>query len=86
MQSLINGQLDLLLGVEDSGEGPGAPGAQPAPSPARRAPTAPVPSAGSAAPATSVHDQLIELDDLRQRGILSESEFQAKKTELLKRL
>jgi membrane protein YdbS with pleckstrin-like domain len=39
-------------------------------------------------PATgsSVPDQLIQLDDLRRRGIISEGEFEAKKAELLSRL
>lgn len=33
-----------------------------------------------------VADQLVELDELRRRGILTEQEFTAKKTELLRRL
>ena len=33
-----------------------------------------------------IRDRLIELDDLRQRGILSEEEFAAKKNELLNRI
>jgi hypothetical protein len=33
-----------------------------------------------------IRDRLIELDDLRQRGIVSEEEFAAKKAELLDRL
>jgi hypothetical protein len=42
---------------------------------------APVPGAGA-----SIPDQLIQLDDLRRRGIISEGEFAAKKAELLSRL
>jgi membrane protein YdbS with pleckstrin-like domain len=45
--------------------------------------------AGSATPGTSqfeIRDRLIELDDLRRRGILSEEEFAAKKSELLNRI
>jgi Short C-terminal domain len=41
------------------------------------------------APATDhfdVRDRLIQLDDLRRRGIISEEEFAAKKTELLNRI
>jgi membrane protein YdbS with pleckstrin-like domain len=38
-----------------------------------------------AAPA-SLHDQLSQLADLRDRGILTEAEFQAKKAELLQRM
>jgi hypothetical protein len=34
----------------------------------------------------SIHEQLIQLDDLRRRGILSEGEFESKKAELLSRL
>ena len=33
-----------------------------------------------------LRDRLIELDDLRRRGILSEEEFAAKKSELLNRI
>jgi membrane protein YdbS with pleckstrin-like domain len=40
---------------------------------------------GGAAP-DQIRDRLIELDDLRQRGILSEAEFAAKKAELLNRI
>ncbi len=57
------------------------------------APTPAAPStAAPAAPATpgtarfDIRDRLIELDDLRQRGILSEEEFAAKKSELLNRI
>ena len=48
------------------------------------------PAAGPSVPRGSTHfdirDRLIELDDLRQRGILSEAEFAAKKAELLNRI
>jgi membrane protein YdbS with pleckstrin-like domain len=40
---------------------------------------------GGAAP-DQIRDRLIERDDLRQRGILSEAEFAAKKAELLNRI
>ena len=46
-------------------------------------------SAGNATPGTQqfeIRDRLIELDDLRRRGILSEEEFAAKKSELLNRI
>jgi len=53
-------------------------------------PSVPDPApAATAAPATArfeIRDRLIELDDLRQRGILSEEEFAAKKSELLNRI
>jgi membrane protein YdbS with pleckstrin-like domain len=47
-----------------------------------RASAASPPNGGSA----SIPDQLIQLDDLRRRGIISEEEFAAKKTELFGRL
>jgi uncharacterized membrane protein YdbT with pleckstrin-like domain len=53
---------------------------QPAPAPAGNAPTQPAPGGGS------IPDQLVKLDDLRKRGVISEEEFAAKKTELLKRM
>jgi uncharacterized membrane protein YdbT with pleckstrin-like domain len=52
-----------------------------------RAPVAPPPAAAPiAAPAASPADLLTQLDVLRQHGVLSEAEFQAKKAELLKRM
>jgi hypothetical protein len=33
-----------------------------------------------------IRDRLIELDDLRKRGIISEDEFAAKKSDLLNRI
>jgi hypothetical protein len=44
-------------------------------------------TSGSSSPASAdIPDLIEELDDLRQKGILSEKEFQAKKDELLDRL
>jgi hypothetical protein len=44
-------------------------------------------SSAQASPASGdIPDLIAELDDLRQRGILSEEEFQAKKRDLLNRL
>jgi membrane protein YdbS with pleckstrin-like domain len=58
--------------------------------PAPAAPTVagPGPSAGATpgTPHFEIRDRLIELDDLRRRGILSEEEFAAKKSELLNRI
>ena len=59
-------------------EGGGAQAQDPAPTPA------PNPVQGTAA--FEIRDRLIELDDLRRRGILSEEEFAAKKSELLNRI
>jgi membrane protein YdbS with pleckstrin-like domain len=70
-------------GTGSTGDSIGSGGAgrsAPAPSPAQ---------ASNAAPGTAafeIRDRLIELDDLRRRGILSEEEFAAKKSELLNRI
>lgn len=47
---------------------------------------APFQSAPAPAPAANPADLLAQLDTLRQHGVLSEAEFQAKKAELLKRM
>jgi membrane protein YdbS with pleckstrin-like domain len=72
---------------------PPVPTAPPAPTATWESPpTAPqaiVPSApapGGSTPASDIRDRLIELDDLRQRRIISEEEFAAKKAELLSRI
>lgn len=43
-------------------------------------------AAWASTPAASVPDQLVQLDDLRRRGIITDAEFSAKKSELLRRL
>jgi membrane protein YdbS with pleckstrin-like domain len=68
-----------------------APPAQQAPPAPRSAPfplTVPSPSPAPArgTGASEIRDRLIELDDLRQRRIISEEEFAAKKAELLSRI
>jgi hypothetical protein len=52
--------------------------------PAAAAPGVPGPTGG--ATHSDIRDRLIELDDLRQRGIISDQEFAAKKAELLNRI
>ncbi len=47
---------------------------------------APAAGAPQGTPPFEIRDRLIELDDLRRRGILSEEEFAAKKSELLNRI
>jgi hypothetical protein len=42
--------------------------------------------AGSSGASPRIPELIAELDELRQRGIISEEEFQAKKRELLDRL
>lgn len=45
------------------------------------------PSAAPAAvPAASIPEQIAQLDELRMRGVITDAEFQAKKTELLSRM
>jgi Short C-terminal domain len=68
------------LGATDPGpsRGPAAPD--------RTAAPAQLPSSAPASARFEIRDRLIELDDLRQRGILSEEEFAAKKSELLNRI
>jgi PH (Pleckstrin Homology) domain-containing protein/putative oligomerization/nucleic acid binding protein len=44
------------------------------------------PTAPQGASHADIRDRLVELDDLRQRGILTEEEFAAKKAELLNRI
>jgi hypothetical protein len=60
----------------------------PAPTSVSSAPSGAPPGSGpgSGATASEIRDRLIELDDLRQRGIISEEEFAAKKAELLSRI
>jgi membrane protein YdbS with pleckstrin-like domain len=60
--------------------GVGGVAATPATDPAPAATTTP------GTPHFEIRDRLIELDDLRRRGILSEEEFAAKKSELLNRI
>jgi hypothetical protein len=70
------------------------PGYAPSAGPSEPVPTAgttgsPAAAASGASPGTpafEIRDRLIELDDLRRRGILSEEEFAAKKSELLNRI
>ncbi len=78
---------DRMQDTPPFGVGGSAPTASPAP--AALADSA-GPAAGTGAPPGTPHfeirDRLIELDDLRRRGILSEEEFAAKKSELLNRI
>jgi hypothetical protein len=60
---------------------PPTPGA-----PSTTTPAAGNPYAGGLSGPSEIRDRLIELDDLRRRGIISEEEFAAKKAELLSRL
>ncbi len=79
----------------DPGSTPLTRSQAPSQAPMAPAPATPPPAAAaaqepvqSAPPAGhfDVRDRLIQLDDLRQRGIISEEEFAAKKTELLNRI
>lgn len=101
VQRVIYEQLDLLHRAPAMAEAPGPNGlgdpSGPAPWSVILDPTPPhgTPAVGVIGPAEqgrlgpvagSLHDQLVQLDDLRRRGILSDREFQAKKTDLLGRL
>jgi membrane protein YdbS with pleckstrin-like domain len=69
------------------GVGGSAPGSQEDTQPGRgQSQPAAAPRSASATPPFEIRDRLIELDDLRRRGILSEEEFAAKKSELLNRI
>jgi membrane protein YdbS with pleckstrin-like domain len=59
---------------------PAGPVAEPNPGPSSGSPTRPEP------PQPTLHQQLLDLDDLRRRGILTPAEFEAKKADLLSRL
>jgi hypothetical protein len=86
VQSLVTEQIDnLRRGVW---QGPAVqPGASAPASVATYQAPVPMPPPPAPAPVgPTVADRLVQLDDLRQRGILSESEFQAKKMELLREL
>jgi membrane protein YdbS with pleckstrin-like domain len=63
--------------------GVGAPTSEPDPG---AADTAPLAGSSAGTQPFEIRDRLIELDDLRRRGILSEEEFAAKKSELLNRI
>jgi membrane protein YdbS with pleckstrin-like domain len=54
--------------------------------PATAAPAGPATAGVPPGAPFEIRDRLIELDDLRRRGILSEEEFAAKKSELLNRI
>jgi len=99
VQRVIHEQLDLAHLVPAMAEAPGpVGGVSPqvvAPWSSGLDPTPPhgtplggtIASPGGQLPGgMTLHEQLIQLDDLRRRGIVSDQEFQAKKTELLGRL
>ena len=64
----------------------GVGGQAPATDPGAAAASAAPAGAPPGTPPFEIRDRLIELDDLRRRGILSEEEFAAKKSELLNRI
>jgi hypothetical protein len=61
-------------------------GAEPEPKAQPQAPPPTSTGAPAGASHADIRDRLIELDDLRRRGIISEEEFAAKKAELLNRI
>jgi membrane protein YdbS with pleckstrin-like domain len=75
------------FGVGGTGDGGGSGGGGTSAPAASHAPASnPAPNVAQGTPAFEIRDRLIELDDLRRRGILSEEEFAAKKSELLNRI
>jgi membrane protein YdbS with pleckstrin-like domain len=72
-----------VVSAEDRTQFPAAP---PTPSTATAATPATAPFSPQGTRPAEIRDRLIELDDLRQRGIISQEEFSAKKAELLSRL
>jgi membrane protein YdbS with pleckstrin-like domain len=79
---------DRRPGAEQTDETPPHGMAAPTSVPAATQGAAPAGTGGLTGGAThdQIRDRLIELDDLRQRGILSEEEFATKKAELLDRI
>ncbi len=73
--------------VDVPGVAPGAPfHADTPPTGGPAVPMTPAPMPGPAAAAPSVADRLMQLGELRRRGIVSAAEFEAKKAELLQQL
>jgi len=97
IQSLVTEQIDAMRRSKSPWLQPQLqPQPQPQPQPGAPAPYPPVPGMPPPPPAPpapaptaagpSVAERLVQIDELRQRGILSDSEFQAKKAELLRQL
>ncbi len=84
VQSLVTEQIDNLR--RGAWQGPAMQTSTTAPGVTYQAPVPMPPPPAPAQVGPTVADRLVQLDDLRQRGILSESEFQAKKMELLREL
>jgi hypothetical protein len=84
VQSLITEQIDAMRRAKSPWQ---SPPMQPAMAPpVSYAPVPGMPPPPVAQQGPTVAERLVQLDDLRQRGILSESEFQTKKVELLRQL
>ncbi len=74
------GMAQMFMGQQQQGQHPSGP--QPQPSPQQAAP----PPAAAAPAQRSVMDRLKELNELKGAGLLTEDEYTAKKTELMKQL
>jgi membrane protein YdbS with pleckstrin-like domain len=99
VQRVINSQINEIVGggvrepIPSDHDTPPFGTAAPAPPDASTAATGPQSAQPDATAASGqgpvpfeIRDRLIELDDLRKRGIVSEEEFAAKKSELLNRI
>jgi hypothetical protein len=96
-QSLITEQISafhenrrIRFGASPATDGPGASHHEDTPPtggpPVTAAGPAPAPGPGWAAAPPTVADRLMQLGELRRRGIVSAAEFEAKKAELLEQL
>lgn len=93
VQSLVTEQIETMRRARYQWMGPAGmvPTAPPPAGYAAERSTGPSPSQGQGGSTghyggPTVAERLVQLDELRQRGILSDSEFQAKKVELLRQL
>ena len=73
-------------GIDQEDTQPGRGQSQPTVAPQPTSAAGTTSASASATPPFEIRDRLIELDDLRRRGILSEEEFAAKKSQLLDRI
>jgi membrane protein YdbS with pleckstrin-like domain len=87
-QAAVTSEDTVQDGADQHATDPGsAPLSTPPPAVETPSPTAAqAPDPALAGGHFDVRDRLIQLDDLRKRGIISEEEFAAKKTELLNRI
>jgi hypothetical protein len=74
-RAMLNAKEGVQVRAFEAVPGPSLPAYQAAP-----------PASGAPAAAGNVGDRIVELTELRQKGMISEAEFQAKRKELLDQL